>query len=339
MTDAENNRPAEIRHGGDLDRAAARFGQPRGGWIDLSTGINPWPYPVPAATDAAWRRLPSARALDDLCAAAAACYGAPGADCVAAAPGSEALVHLLPRLRPRSRVAVVEPTYGGHAPAWRAAGHDVVSVAAPDAADADCDVIVASNPNNPDGARLSPDASNRVADRLAERAGLLVLDEAFADLSPALSLAGCVDRPGRVVLRSFGKFYGLAGVRLGFALADPAMARTIRAALGAWPVSGPAMVIGGAALADEDWADKTRRRLDRAGASLRATLSGAGLEIVGGTDLFTLTAGPSAADLFERLGRAGIYVRAFPDHPTWLRFGLPPDPAAAVRLSDALRPA
>ncbi|MEE8270452.1 MAG: threonine-phosphate decarboxylase CobD [Alphaproteobacteria bacterium] len=336
MTDRPDHATAAPAHGGDLDRAAARFAR-RDDWIDLSTGINPWPYPVPALTDAVWRRLPAAAALDDLCAAAAVRYGAPAAGCVTAAPGSQALIHLLPRLRPRCQVAVVEPTYGEHAPAWRAAGHDVVAVAGPDVAE--CDVIVASNPNNPDGARLSPDALNRVADRLAERGGLLVVDEAFADLAPALSLAGGVDRPGRIVLRSFGKFYGLAGLRLGFALADPATARTIRAALGAWPVSGPAMVIGTAALADADWADKTRRRLDRAGASLRATLSGAGLEIVGGTDLFTLAAGPSAADVFERLGRAGIYVRAFPDHPTWLRFGLPPDPAAAVRLSDALRPA
>jgi len=323
-------------HGGDLAAATARFGQPAEGWIDLSTGINPWPYPVPVLPAASWTRLPGPEELAALCAAAARRYGCGGADRVAAGPGTEALIRLLPRLVPPGPVAVVGPTYGGHAPAWAAAGHGVRVVdtlPAPDAAPA---TVVLTNPNNPDGRRQDPGALRRLAAAQARRGGLLVVDEAFADLDPALGVAGAVDGGGLVVLRSFGKTYGLAGLRLGFALAAPPLAARLAEALGAWPVSGPALAIGTQALGDDAWLADARSRCAAARGRLDCLLAAAGLAVAGGTDLFRLVEAPGVPAAVERLGRAGIHVRDFADSPERMRLGLPPDAAAETRLAAAL---
>ncbi len=324
-------------HGGDLGRAERYFGRPAEGWVDLSTGINPWPYPLPDMALADWARLPAAAAVEDLVAAAAGCYGARRSDSVVAAPGTQILIQILPQLWSPCRVAIVSPTYGEHARCWRDGGHEVVTCADPAKAADRGDIVVITNPNNPDGRTVAPNRLEALAEELQGRGGTLIVDEAFADLDPNLSLVPTTDRPGRLVLRSFGKFYGLAGIRLGFAITSPEVAARIRQVLGPWAVSGPALTIGTRALADRAWANETRQRLANATARLSATLQDAGMEILGGTGLFVLAAHPRAEALFERLGRAGIYVRAFPDRPHWLRFGLPADEAAAQRLSAALR--
>ena len=260
----------------------------------------------------------------------------PGSETVVAAPGTQALIQLLPSLWAPQTVAIVSPTYGEHSMAWRDGGRDVVACADLPEAAGRGDVVVVTNPNNPDGRDFEPGMLDRIADDLHAQGGLLVVDEAFAELRPDLSLAPTADRPGRLVLRSFGKFYGLAGLRLGFAIAEPTLAGRIRQALGPWSVSGPALAIGSQALADRAWADETRRRLTAASQALSGLLREAGLQIVGGTGLFVLAAHPDAASLQDRLGRAGIYVRRFPDRPDWLRFGLPPDRDSGQRLEAAL---
>lgn len=266
---------------------------------------------------------------------AARYYGAPDADTVVPAPGTQMLIQWLPRLQPRSRVAVIGPTYGEHAASWTAARHEVIEVADIDGTTS-ADVVVITNPNNPDGRVVDPDDLNKHADALAAKGGWLVVDEAFADTAPGISLAGSVAQPGRVLLRSFGKFFGLAGLRLGFALAPPDLAATIRSALGPWSVSGPAIQIGCRAFEDSNWIDATRARLAEAARELDALLTESGLPVIGGTSLFRLAEHSQAPDLFERLGGAGILVRAFPDHPTRLRFGLPADQTATRRLRAAL---
>jgi len=320
-----------IQHGGGVDAAAAAFGVPRAEWMDLSTGINPVPYPAGPLDPAVLNRLPDAGLDARLRAAAAAYYGAPGADHVVPAPGSQALIQWLPRLVPRTRVAVVGPTYAEHAACWSAAGHDVVEVPDPDAVASDAGVVVAVNPNNPDGRTFDPDA-------LLARAGtrLVVADEAFADVVADISLAARTGAANIIVLHSAGKFFGLAGLRLGFALAAPALAASIRDALGPWAVSGPAAVIGVQALADETWAARTRTRLAADASRLDALLAGAGLGIVGGTSLYRLIDDVGAQELYGHLGRAGILVRRFDDRPTWLRFGLPGDETGFARLAAAL---
>lgn len=314
--------------------AEARWGRPAEGWLDLSTGINPWPYPLPEIPAAAWHRLPGAAEERALLDAARCCWSVPAATSIVAAPGSQPLIQAVPRLLPPGRVAILGPTYGEHERAWTAAGHTVLAVA--DMAELrSAQAAVVVNPNNPDGRVAEPEELADLAAAMAARGGVLVVDEAFGETQPKLSLTGR-SIPNLVVLRSFGKFYGMAGLRLGFALAEPGLAGRLAAMMGPWAVSGPALAIGAKALADGDWARATRQRLAVASARLAETLAACGLEVVGGTSLFQLARHPQAAELYERLGRAGILVRAFAGRPGLLRFGLPGAAEGLERLERAL---
>ncbi len=326
--------PAPPRHGGDLAEAECLFGR-HDAWLDLSTGINPFPYPFSPPPRDAWTRLPDSNLAGRLMAAAEAYYGAPSTDHVVPAPGSQALIQLLPHLRTVSDVAILGPTYGEHAACWSAAGHRVRMVSQLDEL-GDCAIAVLCNPNNPDGRQVEPGALRELAGRLAEQRGWLVVDEAFADVVPGASLAPHVDQAGCVVLRSFGKFFGLAGLRLGFALANPSLAGAIRRALGPWAVSGPACRIATEALGDGAWITETRTRLARLRVKLDQLLQEAGLTVAGGTDLYRLATVDHAAHIHRTLGEAGILVRHFEDHPRWLRFGLPGDEGSLERLAAAL---
>ncbi|HYF87338.1 threonine-phosphate decarboxylase CobD [Azospirillum sp.] len=327
----------KLLHGGDLDGARAAFPSAPEPWVDLSTGINPWAYPLPPVPPQAWTRLPGRAEEEALRVAAAACYGAPSAELVAAASGSQALIQLLPRLLPPGLVAVMEPTYAEHARCWTLAGHEVRGVDGVDGVGTSAaDVLVVVNPNNPDGRLLPPERLLELAQAQAARGGWLVVDEAFADMEPEQSVARFAGRPGLVVLRSFGKFFGLAGLRLGIALAPAGLAAALRDAVGPWAVSGPGLSIATAALGDGDWIAGTRGMLDDAMARLRRLLSGAGLTVVGGTALFCLVEDRRAPGLYRALGEAGILVRRFERRPDWLRFGLPGPEEAWQRLSVAL---
>lgn len=325
-----------VDHGGDLEAARQRFGEPAGGWLDLSTGINPHAYPLPPLPPEAWSRLPQPDAEAALREAARGCYGAPDGAHIVAAPGTQALIQALPRLRqPAATVAVIGPTYGEHAHVWRAAGHEVREVPAPDQV-GEASVAVLVNPNNPDGRIVPRGAVLALADNLTARGGLLVVDEAFADTDPAVSVADRAGRKGLLVLRSFGKFYGLAGLRLGFALADKPMAGALEDSFGPWPVSGPALEIGRRALADTAWSAAMRERLAGEARALDGVLVEGGLRVVGGTSLFRLVECADAAALHERLARRGILVRIFTDRPALARIGLPGAVANIDRLAAAL---
>lgn len=318
-----------VLHGGDLSAVCHRFPDAPLPWLDLSTGINPVPYPVPELPGDAWARLPTQEQNDALIAAAAHRYGVRDPATIVAAPGTQALIQTIPRLIPRSRVAVVGPTYEEHQVCWRRQGHEVRIVARLDEA-SDADVVVLVNPDNPTG-RLLPVEKPTPALRL------LVVDEAFIDLLPSeASLAGRLP-PRTVVLRSFGKTYGLAGLRLGFAIASPDFGGLLRAELGPWAVSGPALEIGRMALADNAWLQATSRRLAADRHQLDEILRDAGFAIVGGTSLFCLAEHPETAAMIDRLGRGGLHVRRFPHWPSRLRFGLPGAAAAFDRLRTALK--
>ncbi len=305
-------------------------------FLDLSTGINPHPYPVPQLSADLLTHLPEPAALAELVAIAARAYGAPSPAYVAAGPGSQILVAQTAFLLARGRASVLAPTYSEHARAAELAGHNVVEVA--DVMQlAESRIAIVVNPNNPDGRIVAKDALLGLADRLRRRGGLLLVDEAFMEVGPyGVSLADQVERGNIVVLRSFGKFYGLPGLRLSFAIAPPEIAARLAAALGPWPVSGAALAIGAAALADMAWREKTRGALAEAVARLDGLLARAGLEIIGGTSLFRLVRAREAAQLFQRLGEAGILVRRYPEYPAWLRFGLPGREADWQRLGAVL---
>lgn len=323
-----------IWHGGDLGEARRLFPNARAPWIDLSTGINPIAYPVPPLPAESVTRLPAPGDLAALEAAAAHAYGIADVREVVAAPGTQLLISLLPRLVEPTRVAIVGPTYAEHAVAWRHGGHAVAEVA--DIRDGEgAEVLVVVSPNNPDGRRWPADGLAALGAARARAGRYLVVDAAFADLETEPSIAPTVP-DGTVVLRSFGKTYGLAGLRLGFALACPAFADVIRAALGPWPVAGPAIAIGRAALADDAWLAGARRGRAADAARLDALLAPHADGPPVGTVLFRTIRTARAPALFTTLGEAGLWVRRFRHDPHLLRLGLPPDEAAWARLAAAL---
>lgn len=319
-------------HGGNLDAAVARFGGTPDDWIDLSTGINRLPYPLPQPPDAALRALPGTADLAACAAAACAAYGAGAQTVCLPLAGAQAAIRLVPALRPAGSAGILGPTYNEHAAAFRAAGWQVTEVCDAGAL-AGFDAVVLVNPNNPDGRRLPPDAVLA----LAGRNGLLVVDESFADVDPAISVCLGLPQPGVIVLRSFGKFYGLAGLRLGFALGGAADVGRLAELAGPWPVSGPALAAGRVALADVGWRASALARLAADAPRLDRLAASAGWEVVGGTGLFRLYETGDAAAAQVRLARRRIWSRIFPWSRGWLRLGLPGPPPEWDAVAEALR--
>jgi cobalamin biosynthesis protein CobC len=326
-----------MKHGGDLTEAIARYGGTPAMWLDLSTGVNPWPWPVPEALpDTAWRCLPSRTAEVALLAAARDAYAIPADADIVAAPGTQALIQWLPQLAGPGPVAIVEPTYSEHALAWRMAGHEVIAVTGLDALPQTIRHAVIVNPNNPDGRAASRSELAHAAAQLQARGGWLVIDEAFADVEPDISAAGlCVDWPV-IVLRSFGKFYGLPGLRLGFAVAHRDIAQRVASALGPWACSGPALAIGAAALRDQAWARGMRDAIRDQARKLDAVLVSAGFALAGGTGLFRLARRSDANQVHAWLAARHIWCRRFEWADDLLRFGLPSNDRDLDRLARAL---
>jgi cobalamin biosynthetic protein CobC len=332
----ENPAVAVTDHGGDLARADIVFPAAPKPWLDLSTGINPHSYPLFDLPATAFSRLPDPSRIAELAVLAGELYGAPGPAHVVAAPGSQILLPMIMALLPPGCVRVLAPTYAEHGRAAVLAGHRVEEVVDFEAL-FDADIAVVVNPNNPDG-RLLPRARLRdLARHMAAKGGLLLVDEAFMDVAPsAESVAGDVAAGGLIVLRSFGKFFGLAGLRLGFALAAMDVTAALSARLGPWAVAGPALDYGLRALADREWQAGMRATLQREAARLDSVLTGNGIEIAGGSSLFRFARLAEAQSLFEALGARGIWVRRFAALPDALRFGLPGGEEGFARLTEAL---
>ncbi len=327
-----------IRHGGDLGRARQLFPDAPEPWIDLSTGISPHSYPHSPIPASVFARLPEPCTLDALKEVAARAFAAPSPAHVVAAPGTQMLMPLLAQLaleRGARRGAVLSPAYAEHARTARMAGLPVTEVLAVEDLQA-CDYAVVVNPNNPDGHVTERLKLLSLAGAMREKGGLLVVDEAFIETGCGESLGGDVASEGLVVLRSFGKFYGMAGIRLGFAVAHPNLAAELEARLGPWAVSGPALHIATQALADNEWKNAVRGRLRQDAERLNDALRHAGLAVVGGTPLFTLVRNERAPDLFRHLAQHAILTRIFDERPGDIRFGLPGTEDEWLRLGTAL---
>jgi cobalamin biosynthetic protein CobC len=324
-------------HGGRLGVARSLFPNVPQPWVDLSTGINPRSYPAPRASQRARNRLPEPIDLARLEALAAGAFGVADPARVVATPGTECALRLLPQLVDLRASVIVGPTYGSHADAWTRAGaltHTIgIDEVQEHAERAVCLTIV--NPNNPDGRIVERDRLLSLHDSLDRHGGLLIVDEAFADVVPEVSVAGS-NAARLVVLRSFGKFFGLAGVRLGFVIAAEPVASALRGLLGEWPVSSDALAAGLAAYADRRWADRERAMLQKSARRLDQLLQSSGYELAGGTSLFRLVRAPDARERFARLLAAGILVRPFDFAPDLLRLGLPRGRDQWRRLAAAL---
>ena len=321
-----------LEHGGRLRAAAHDFGIPLTDWLDLSTGIAPYGFELPVIPLNAWSRLPEAE--DELEAVARGYYGVSSLLPVA---GSQAAIQMLPRLRRRLQVGIVSPCYAEHAEAWRREGHRTRAFAEGSVQRAldQLDVLVVVNPNNPTGRLLPPAQLLDWHARLAERGGWLVVDEAFIDPTPEYSLAPYTHLPGLIVLRSFGKFFAMAGARLGFVLAEGELLRALGDAMGPWPIAGPSRFIGTALLADRAGQARQRERLLADGQRLADLLTAHGLPSAGGCALFQWVLSEEVDPLYEFLASQGILVRRFHAPPS-LRFGLPADERGWSRLASAL---
>ncbi|KQV81778.1 threonine-phosphate decarboxylase CobD [Rhizobium sp. Root1220] len=327
---------APIVHGGGVTAAAAVYGGRPEDWLDLSTGINPIPAPLPEIPARAWHRLPD-RYLIDAARSAAQAYYRSGDSLPLPVPGTQSVIQLLPRLLDEgSRVAVLTPTYGEYERAFRLAGYRVDRVGGIGEIGASHRLAVIVNPNNPDGRTHAPDELAALCERMGQTGGLVVVDEAFGDTRPWMSAAPHASRlPNLIVFRSFGKFFGLAGLRLGFVVAAHPILDRFENWLGPWAVSGPALAIADALLRQDTVA--IQLQIAERSNGLRSVLDESGLRVVGGTDLFSLVDHNEAAALHEHLCRHHILVRKFDYAPNWLRFGLPSDPMSQSRLAAALK--
>lgn len=320
-------------HGGRLLAAARRYGIPLGDWLDLSTGINPSGYPIPTVPASTWQRLPEDD--DDLARIAGGYFGT---DQLLPVAGSQPAIQALALLLPGTRVTLLTPTYAEHAHAWRKREvRDCADLAELERALPNTDILVLVNPNNPTGQTFSAEQLREWHHSIAGRGGWMIVDEAFVDAEPNHSIADRAGQPGLVILRSLGKFFGLAGARVGFVLADAALRAALGAHLGPWTIAGPARFVAATALADRAWQDCCRQRLIADSARLAGLLDahpafrGPG----GGTALFQWRCTPDAQAIQEHFARRGILLRHFA-HPASLRFGLPATEHDWSRLTHAI---
>ncbi|MEZ0231244.1 MAG: threonine-phosphate decarboxylase CobD [Methylophilaceae bacterium] len=308
-----------LEHGGDMNVAVAQYGIPLADWLNLSTGINPVGYPVPPIPDALWQRLPLE--VDGLIEAARQYYGTPD---VLPTAGSQAAIQILPSLISGANVLLLTPMYAEHACAWRRHGHHVSEIThLPNATDlAEVDVMVVCNPNNPTGRMIPNQTLLSWHTQLTKKGGWLIVDEAFMDATPENSLAKHTHLPGLILLRSLGKFFGLAGTRVGFVLAEQTLLNTLKERLGPWPISGPARYVAVKALSDADWQASARKGLIADSLRLHDLLASYGLVPAGNTALFQWVPSPRAQEIHTLFAKNGVWLRHFATQSA-LRFGLP----------------
>jgi len=337
VTLPRNNKNLPVpKHGGDLGDIVDLTTNDAAAWLDLSTGINPNSYPMIEVSEAAYRRLPSAARYQRLSDAARAYYGCDGKTAIVPGAGSQALIQMLPQILKGKRVAILGFTYNEHERVWRLNSRDVEIVASVnDLQTADIAIVV--NPNNPDGMIYDEAVLRPLAEHLTARGGWLIVDEAFGDVAVGTSAVNLANDTNTIVLKSLGKFFGLAGLRVGFLLASPEMAAHAVDHIGPWPVSGPGVEIATIALEDSEWQNDMRIKLKQSSQRLDALLAAQGFKILGGTDLFRLMGSDTADALFHHLLDHQIYVRKYTDKPEWLRFGVPGNDEDFARLEIALK--
>jgi cobalamin biosynthetic protein CobC len=325
----------KVQHGGGIDRAISLYGGEKADWLDLSTGINPAPYPIADMPEDIWHRLPDDSLLDACLKAARKYYDVPEDAGIVAAPGTQAIIQRLPALLPSPDIAIVSPTYNEYERCYAEAGSHVHKAGDFDAAVGSSKTIVVGNLNNPDGRSADADKIRQAAADGAQ----IIVDEAFADTAPACSVVSQTKMAGVLVLKSFGKFFGLAGLRLGFAIGAQNQIDALRSSLGPWAVSGPALFVGAKAMGDKVWIDETRLALEARRKQIETMLGHHGFAIEGTTDLFVTASRADSSHVAKVLAQNHILVREFDYAPDWIRFGFPRTDEDFARLEAAIKQA
>ena len=333
-----------VYHGGDLKNVKARYPEVKEHWIDLSTGLNPVPYPWQSKVPdekllEAAARLPQTTQLEECVEAWGSYLGATGGENWLLTSGSQAVINILPHLLPGYQAVIAVPNYGEHARVWAPnerptifLNREDIEIYEPE----EKQILLLTSPNNPDGYCWPKDVLLQLANRLLNKQGYLLVDEAFGDLAPKQSMVTEAMPPNIILLRSFGKFFGLAGVRLGFVCMPETLKAGAIERLGPWAVNGMAATIGAYALRDHVWIRETRERLRANARTFRTILTDSGFKIIGGTDLFCLAEHTDAVNITHRLNTRAIHVRRFDYSPNWIRFGLAANEDDYDRLREAL---
>ncbi|PVZ67761.1 threonine-phosphate decarboxylase CobD [Pelagibaculum spongiae] len=345
------NKQKNLQHGGGLIAAAEKFQIPVTDWLDLSTGVNPDCYPAQNISFEAWNRLPQTN--DGLEQAAANYY-----QCQHLLPvaGSQAAIMALPQLRLANinltvnlssphgfdsqgqiKILLPELGYKEHFKAWFNAGFSIeLYQQTPTQQQIDAaDVLLVINPNNPAGWCYSTEQLMEWHQQLAQKGGWLIVDEAFIDTAPDQSIAAQTGQQGLIVLRSLGKFFGLAGARVGFVLGCPGLLTALESYLGPWSISGPAREVATQALSDQNWQQQNRQKLIALGEQLQQLLQQYFSCEIHGPDLFKTVVINNASELHLALCQQGILTR-LTDEQHALRFGLPANIEQFDRLANAL---
>ncbi len=305
-----------LYHGGALDDAIAQYGGEADDWLDLSTGINPYAYPITNISDLSWTQLPQRLAIDNLIKAAQIAYNCEGRELIVA-NGTQIFIENLPRILAKSSIAIVSPTYEEHSHNWKKCGHEVFCIENLDEA-SKAEHLLIVNPNNPTGKLYTPEQLYQCAKR---QKGMLIIDEAFMDITPEMSMAAA-KLDNLIILRSFGKFFGLGGARIGFMLANPMLLNKMQSYIALWAVSGASIDVATQALSDLIWQTNMRKKLKSDMQNMQDVLIENKFKIIGSTHLFCLVFTPHAHKYFDKLANKHILVRKFSQNPTILRFGL-----------------
>ena len=308
-------------HGGGLDIAIKEYGNVRNNWIDLSTGINPDHYSIPKIPNYFWNTLPDSEAQNSMLKTARLFWNVPKNANIIASSGVSQLIAIMPNLLPAGKVEIISPTYNEHAAAFKSNGWKVGS---------NGNVRILVNPNNPNGKH------HPITEEDSNNYDLIIIDESFCDVTPEKSLIHLTKQKNVIVLKGLGKFWGLAGLRLGFAIAAPELIESINKLIGPWAISGPAQFIGKAALSDINWISNTRLKLEVNSERLDQIMISHNIKPIGGTDLFRLFEVKDANRIQTKLAKSFIWTRIFPYSTNWLRLGIPKNDIEFERLSKAL---
>lgn len=320
-------------HGGNSDEAAKAYGFAANEMVDLSTGISPIAYDMALPSSKAFQALPLNSDLEQLLHHAKHAYGVPAGAAICAGAGSQSLLSALPKLYEPTVIWCPEPTYNEHRYRWERAGHHVDGSAH---CPKEARIIILGHPNNPTGHIWSHADKDQYLAHVKAKGGLLIIDEAFADASPDISFMADADDDSIMILRSVGKFFGLAGLRVGFAIGGTKMIASLADEIGPWPLSQPAMIVAGRALQDSRWQDSHRKKLGEKSAWLAIRLQKAGFELVAHTPLFITIRHHNIAAFHDHLARHGYWTRLYANQPDMMRLGLLPDDHQTIQFESLL---
>jgi cobalamin biosynthetic protein CobC len=337
MNKANNESTTTLIHGGQLNNVAKLFKRPLNEWLDLSTGISPISYPIPSIPQIIWQQLP--QTSNGLIEAAKRYYGTGN---IITTSGSQAVIARLPSLylnytkRLPNKIDVWLPVVGykEHERSWHDAGFNIKRYQnLPTFKDLKLNaIVVVINPNNPTGELHQQHTLKALLKTVESLSGWLIIDEAFMDvITPNQTLIDLSTNKHLFVLRSIGKFFGLAGIRIGFLSAHSMWLLKLQQLSSPWEVNGPAQFIAEQALKDHTWQSAQRKTLIALSIKLEMLLTETFADStnnclknieVSGCGLFKTLVHPQATEIYQKFCHQGLYVRLC-DENNALRFGIP----------------